>query len=1139
MAADLEWKAAEIVAVLGWLLSPVITLLLPKVLACLGFDASQKLRELEIHIIPELKKTMRALDQERMMQRGNRVKTDLDALDKMAAMLRHALEDAEDISDDSQEKIAVRCRHRLRRAFAACIALCKSSCVSIARLVRTKSARLLQWARDISLSLFLLPRSEEPVPANNSAAITNKPIPVIIDIPVTTNAEASGNVRWLSCLCTSFDLFKNCGTSLYSWLAHVFEAACFYRDWSYQVVGINKCQENASLFDMLDVFFTAMSRLKLKKRIQQVENTVSEVKKSPLLGVAGNSTPKDIANKNRRELGAASKREVFGREALRDDIMARLRETPQGDAPSYSPCYSVIGIYGVAGSGKTTFAGYIRDYIKEECKEEKLFDTIMCIHVSETFSVEDIFQEMLKDISEDSLSGISDHRGLNKKLKEALRGKRFLLILDDLWVKNKNDQQLEELISPLNVGLKGSKILVTARTKEAAGALCADKLIEMPDLDEDQYMKMFMHYALSCKSIALKEFEQVGREIAKKLHRSPIAAVTVAGRLGANPNISFWKNVAKLDMLNDTMDALWWSYKQLNPDIRRCFEFCNIFPRRFKLEKDQLVRLWIAQGFVKTSCATEEMEDVAEGYIQELVSCSFLQPKGTRSLMEGSNTDCFTIHDLLHDLVNKVAGSDYFRIENERGHRGEGWKGDVPRDVRHLFVQNYDGELITNKILGLENLRTLIINVVACDTPVEEKVLESICMRLLKLRVLAISFNMIHYLFGNPNKFLVPESIIQLKHLRYLAVLKSRHCKVILPCTLAKLVHIQMLDFGEGEISEFTFSDLTNLRHIFCAYVNFPNIGRLSSLQTIPSFSVRNEEGYEIKQLRDLNKIRGKLWINAVGHVKSKEEALEGNLAAKERLMELALSFLTINKRGNAEVAAEVLEGLCPPVGLQALSIWWYSGSRYPDWMVGKLKSSPKDLQKLMFWICGQLGPGPQLEAFPHLRVLEIWRCSWDALPGNMEHLTSLETLEIRECKNIRSLPTLPRSLLKFDLILCDDELMKGCQTEGDPNWLKIIHIPKKYFDPCFSLLTLLNVCSALKPHRKALPLALKRFRPEQDGEWSVKPAGSCVLYICMSVNWMFEFSLSALKYYVWLSLSGFNQQQLLCFSSCSACYGY
>ena len=83
------------------------------------------------------------------------------------------------------------------------------------------------------------------------------------------------------------------------------------------------------------------------------------------------------SNKHRRKLGAASKREVFGREVLRDYIMARLSKTPHGDPPSSSPCYSVIGIYGIAGSGKTTFAGYIRDYINEECKEDKLFDTIM------------------------------------------------------------------------------------------------------------------------------------------------------------------------------------------------------------------------------------------------------------------------------------------------------------------------------------------------------------------------------------------------------------------------------------------------------------------------------------------------------------------------------------------------------------------------------------------------------------------------------------------------------------------------------------------------------------------------------------------------------------------------------------------
>lgn len=834
--------------------------------------------------------------------------------------------------------------------------------------------------------------SDEPEPVTSSfEASANQPEPVTTSVeasddepePMTTSVEASDDEPdpvttasnplsgwWLSCLCSSLDFFKSCCTSLYSWLGHVFEFACFYRNWSYQVLGIKICQENAALFDILDIFLTAISRGKLKKRILKVKKIVSEVNRSQLLGVESNSAPSDIANKNRSRIRAASKREIFGQEVLRDDIMAMLRETPQGDAPCSSPCYFVIGIYGVAGSGKTTFAGYIRDYINEECKEDKLFDTIMCIHVSETFSVDDVFHEMLKDITKDRHSNISDREELEEKLKEALCGKRFFLILDDLWVKNKHDSQLEELISPLIVGAKGSKILVTARTKEAAGALCCDELIEMPGLDEDQYLKMFMHYALSGKSIVVKEFEQVGREIAKKLHRSPIAAVTVAGRLVANPNISFWKNVAKLDMLNDTMDALWWSYKQLNPDIRRCFEFCNIFPRRFKLEKDKLVHLWIAQGFVNISCATEEMEDVAEGYIEELVSCSFMQPER----MIWSDDDCFTIHDLLHDLVNKIAGTDCFKIENERGHRREGWTEDVPRDVRHLFIEKYNAELITKKILGLENLRTLIINVVERDTPVDEKVIEGICMRLPKLKILAIGFDQSCQFSTPHDKFLVPESIIQLKHLRYLACRTNWSCKVILPSALAKLLHIQLLDFAVGDISDFIFADLINLRHIFCSFGSFHHIGRLSSLQRIPAagFIVKNEEGYEIKQLRDLNKLRGELEISGLGNVKSKEEALEANLAAKERLTALTLSF-SGHIKVEAEVEAEVLEGLCPPVGVKALSIDYYSGSRYPDWMVGRLNGGPEDLQALEFYDCGQVGgPGPELEAFPHLRILKL-----------------------------------------------------------------------------------------------------------------------------------------------------------------------
>uniref|UniRef100_A0ACD5W8A6 Uncharacterized protein n=2 Tax=Avena sativa TaxID=4498 RepID=A0ACD5W8A6_AVESA len=1072
------WKVAAATAVVGWFISPVIAFLLSKILNSLGFDAKKKLEELEFHIMPELQKTLSEVDQARMMQRG--VKIHVATLDKMAAKLRRAREEAEEIADDHEEIELYRntCWQRLCGAMKACTGIVWSGsarllqwtqrisclqrlygvvkacivggggavagCLGVARNVRSRLARLLpQWAPNWF---------KEPVhQVNTTAAASDNHVGVTIDSGVSQEEAISEATTPNPVSCSSLDGFKTFCSIVLHWVLDTYKKACVHRDLFHKGAGITSNQEDATALDFL---LTAISRRNLKKRIEKVESTISEVKKSSILGEVSKTPPEDVANKDRSKIRIPSSRQVFGREALRDSIMEKLRKIPQGTGK----CYSAIGIYGVAGSGKTTFARYIRDFIEEESKKVKHFDTVMCIHVSETFSVTDIFHEMLKDITNDRHSNISDREELEEKLKESLSGKRFFLILDDLWVKTKYDQQLEELISPLKDGLNGSKILMTARTKVAAGGLWVDELMEMPDLNEEEYFKMFMHYALGhTKSVADEEFEQVGAsiideefkqvgaEIAKKLHGSPIAAVIVAGRLAANQDIRYWKNTAQLDMLNHTMDALWWSYQQLSPDIRRCFEYCNIFPRRFKMRKEDLVHLWIAQGFVKTRCATEEMEDVAEGYIQELVSCSFLQPE------KKWNREFFRIHDLLHDLADMVTSTDCFIIENARSHRGESWKGDIPQDVRHLFIQNYDAELITEKTLGLRQLLTLFINFVGEDTTVEEKVIESICKRLPKLRVLAIAFSQVYNPIKKPNRFSFPESISQLKYLRYLGFRTDYSCHISLPNTLNKLQHIQVLDFGDGDLREFMVSALVNLRHISCwVGVKLAYLGRLRSLQTLSCyFEVSDEQGCELKQLRDLNKLRGKLYIAGLENVKSKGQALEANLAAKERLIELELWWVFFDDATgcSAEVEAGVFEGLCPPAGLEKLEINNFVGSRYPDWMVGQHGRGLKHLQVLHLSKCSQLVSASGLaEAFPHLRVLELVYCRWDTLPVNMKHLTSLKELFIYECKNIRSLPTLPRSLEKFTLNNCDVEFVKSCQAVGHPNWQKIEHIPNKRF---------------------------------------------------------------------------------------------
>ncbi|KAF7004899.1 hypothetical protein CFC21_020067 [Triticum aestivum] len=675
----------------------------------------------------------------------------------------------------------------------------------------------------------------------------------------------------------------------------------------------------------------------------------------------------------------------------------------------------------------------------------------MWVHVSQSFRLGDIFKELYEEASEPKVPcpQFNNMNSLEKELERKLDGKRFLLVLDDVWCnKDVANQNLPELLSPLKVGKRGSKILLTTRSRYVFPDLGPDvryTAMPVPEFDDAAFFELFMHYALEDVQDQRK-FESIGAEIAKKLMRSPLAAKTVGGNLRRQQEVKYWRGVNDKDLINKRTGPLWWSYYQLDEQARRCFAYCSIFPRRHRLRRDDLVRLWVAEGFIRSTDEGGDIEEVAEEIFNELLSISFLQPvvRGWEYYYYGMGKDHYLVHDLLHDLAEAVAGSDCFRIDNNTSQKGGGWTGDVPRDVRHLFVQSYDATLITEKILELGKLHTLIIYSVGGDTPVEEIVIKNILKSLPKLRVLAIAFGEEDAFICGQNIFAV--TISQLKHLRYLAVRVENTCTVILPSTVNQLYQVQLLDFGRCSGLLLSCHDLVNLRHLLCgsefAELSISNISWLISLQTLQTFQVWGLlKGQEAKQLRYLNRLSGKLSISGLESVESREEALEVDLAAKKRLTDLTLSFFA-----SSEVAAMVLEGLCPPVGLKDLTIRGYNGLVYPKWMVGRQNGGPEKLQNLTLFFWSQPGPAPALEAFIHLRLLHLTHCSWSALPGNMEHLSSLEALWIYNCSNVRSLPKLPQSLEDFALVHCNDGFMESCQTVGHPNWQNIQHIPSKYF---------------------------------------------------------------------------------------------
>ncbi|CAL4979397.1 unnamed protein product [Urochloa decumbens] len=751
---------------------------------------------------------------------------------------------------------------------------------------------------------------------------------------------------------------------------------------------------------------------------------------------------------------------VFGRDAEIDMIRKMLRDAPTDD----SKCYSVIGIHGIPGSGKTTVAQYVCD--KE--KDDDYFDFIMWIHVSQNFNVETIFTEMLEIVSgRKRLFTYIDMLRIRRELVEKLRGKRFLLVLDDFW-DDKNARKLDLLLSPLKVGVMGSRILVTTRTADAVKALGAQNLLAISDLDEEQFFSMFMHYALDGAKISdqnlLRSYQSIGRNIAEKLGRSPLAARTVAGQLKLRLDIDFWTRTMNNDMLNNGNFAiLWWSYQQLEDHIKQCFTYCSIFPITYKLQRDELVHLWMAEGFVKTTNETEDMEDVGHYYFDLLLSTSFLQLKRNKFSKE-----YFTIHDLLHDLATRVAGTNCFRIE-------EGMVGKIPKDVQHLFILSYDERVFQEEILSLKSLRTLIMSSYS-NKSMNVEDFRSMLKTLKKLRVVLAEVDSL------PT---ISPCIRQQKHLRYLGLFGTMPI-ITLPRQFTGLYHLQKFAVRCTTYVNSCFKDeianLVNLRYMICPGFYCPNIRRLILLRTLPIFMVRKTRGYEIQQLEHLDNLCGNLSIRGLENVESKEEACQAKLANKVHLSDLVLQW---NSDQKSDSQGEVLEALRPPLLVMSLKIKNYNGSTYPNWFSTE-KGALKNLQHLELSSCK--APPMIGESFLHLHTLVISDCRWSSLPENVELLTFLEKLVIMRCSNIRhlpllpqslkvltlvswegsllpenmerlnslvelalqncnniqSLPSLPLSLKKLEIYNCNRSLTETCQTDGHPNWQKIAHIKEQ-----------------------------------------------------------------------------------------------
>ncbi|XP_062175419.1 putative disease resistance RPP13-like protein 1 [Alnus glutinosa] len=249
----------------------------------------------------------------------------------------------------------------------------------------------------------------------------------------------------------------------------------------------------------------------------------------------------------------------------------------------------------MGGIGKTTLAQLV--YKDERVK--KHFDLKAWICVSDEF---DVFR-VTKTVLEAVTSSTCDMKGLNLlqvTLQEKLMGKKFLLVLDDVW--NENYADWEVLCSPFKFGAQGSMVIVTTRNEGVASIMRTtptDHYLKTL-LEEDCWSLFAKHAFYDYNSNACPKLEVIGRQIVKKCKGLPLAAKTIGGLLRFKLNVNEWEKILKSELwdspINKTniLPALRLSYNYLPSHLKQCFAYCSMFPKDYALKKDQVVLLWMA-----------------------------------------------------------------------------------------------------------------------------------------------------------------------------------------------------------------------------------------------------------------------------------------------------------------------------------------------------------------------------------------------------------------------------------------------------------------------------------------------------------------------------------------------------------------
>ncbi|XP_050262627.1 putative disease resistance protein RGA1 isoform X5 [Quercus robur] len=754
-------------------------------------------------------------------------------------------------------------------------------------------------------------------------------------------------------------------------------------------------------------------RMKMAHKLKNVRNRLDAISRERSFHLGEGDINTEAFDVEKRQTGSlVNESKIYGRDEEKEKIIEVLLTNVSDDQDNLA----IYAIWGMGGLGKTTLA----QLVYNDARVKSNFELRIWVCVSDDFQIRRLLRAIIESIDRGACS-ISELDPLQQKLQEKLRGRKFLLVLDDVW--NENQEEWDRLKHTLMCGEKGSMLIETTRIEKIALMMARVLPIHhIGCLPEDESWSLFKGRAFGLERVEERsELESIGKEIVKKCGGVPLAINALGGLVCSKRTKSEWSIVKESQIWNlpksenSILPALMLSYHYLSPHLRQCFAYCCVFPKDHELKMDKLIELWMANGFIPFK-GPSELYDFGVDIFNELVQRSFFQD--VKEEYPGHIT-C-KMHDLMHDLAESIMRHECIAVESSKDVKVEG-------RIFHMF---YD--MISSRDISFNEDLHKVRSLRSCLGRFNRKASWPFFLKQKYLRVLDFKFVVQE----------VPRSINNLKHLRYLDMSGS-NIKV-LPKSTTCLLNLQTLKLdychslcelpkGMKHMKSLMYLGITGCDSL----IRMPEgMGQLTCLQSLSIFIAGKKNGYQVSELKGLN-LRNNLTIKKLDNVRNSVEAKNANLIGKQNLHSLSLVWRTENKSHVPEHVEDVLDGLQPHSNLKKLSINNYHGSKIPTWIQDSVLRDLVEISLDCWERCEHL---PLLGKLPLLKVLKItgWHAvkyignefhgdgaisfpslkeftlhkmrdleEWRTMNGR-ENFPCLSTLDITDCPKLVEIPIIP-----------------------------------------------------------------------------------------------------------------------------------